>query len=125
LLLIDPKGRKLGIDTAKAKGYEDIPFAFYDAGGISDAETGAEEENPSKRIYVPDPLDGSYTLVVQGTHSGTYHAVLTAYDEVGGHSSLEFKNVAIRPDEIQRYQFSYSKAEAAKIRVTKSNAQVR
>lgn len=65
LLVIDPAGRKVGKESNAS--INDIPGAFYSG---FDTET--------EFITIPNPIDGEYSVIVQGMGSGEY-TVETSY----------------------------------------------
>jgi hypothetical protein len=93
LVLVDPRGRKLGYDAATAKNYQQIPGGIYDEGDpISDDEADAAPAKPEaktpassqscvsdKTLQVPKPLAGSYTLKVENSTGNPFKFQITSY----------------------------------------------
>lgn len=103
LLLIDPRGRKLGYDTASRKNYLDIPGGIYDEGdSSSDDEDDAKQQEQEKTarkqpdcaadktVQFPQPIPGMYTLKMGG-HQAAFQLEITSYGpnaNANGHSLL-------------------------------------
>jgi hypothetical protein len=91
LLLIDPKGRKLGYDTANQKNYLGIPGGVYDEGDpIGDDEDNAKQEPQraqgkqpdciaDKTVQFPGPVPGIYTLKMAGQTQTAFRLEITSY----------------------------------------------
>lgn len=92
LLLLDPRGRKLGYDTASHKSYINVPGGIYDEGDpISDDEQDAKEQVQEKRagkqpdciadktVQFPDPGPGRYTLTMSGNRTPPFKLEITSY----------------------------------------------
>jgi hypothetical protein len=92
LLLIDPKGRKLGYDTANQKNYLGIPGGIYDEGDPigddeeskpSSGQSGQPEKQPDciadKTVQLPNPVAGVYTLKMGGQTQTAFRLEITSY----------------------------------------------
>ncbi|HZD95778.1 MAG TPA: hypothetical protein VE133_16070 [Candidatus Sulfotelmatobacter sp.] len=92
LLLIDPRGRKLGYDSASQKNYLDIPGGIYDEGDmISDDEDDAKPQGQEKTarkepdciadktVQFPSPVPGMYTLKVADNRAAAFKLEITSY----------------------------------------------
>lgn len=73
LFLTDPLGRRTGKDPITGATFSEVPHASYFADAIGDP-TG--ERSPTghvaKTVYLPEPLDGDYTVQVIGVALGSY-----------------------------------------------------
>ena len=65
--IIAPDGKRIGKDFATNQEINDIPDAFY-SGFLTDDEY----------LTIPNPLDGEYKIITQGTGTGAY-TVATGY----------------------------------------------
>ncbi len=119
LMITDPKGRRLGDDPLAHAHYDEIPNAYYEAGGIDDDETGEPEEDPAKTIFIPDPAAGSYKLTVVGAKAGKYSCQFTGQDARGALEPAELKDVAIGADEVQVFMVRFPASADTKIEVKK------
>ena len=119
LMITDPQGRRLGDDPIAHANYDEIPSAYYEAGGIDDDETGAPEEDPAKTIFIPNPVSGSYKLTIVGAKAGKYSCEFTGQDGKGTREPAELKDLAIRTDEVQVFMVRFPATVEAKIEVMK------
>ena len=117
LMITDPQGKRLGDNPIAHTHYDEIPNAYYEAGGIDDDETGASEEDPSKTIFVPNPAAGSYKLTIIGSKAGKYSCQFTGQDGKRTHEPAELKDIPIGIDEAQVFLVRLPGAAGAKIEV--------
>lgn len=94
LLLIDPLGRRTGVDPGTNETLQEIPGSSYTAESIADDVSGAPGPQ-TKIIDVRNPPGGEYRLRVIGLRSRVYHLQVTAHDRELNPSSVEFTNVNI------------------------------
>jgi len=113
LLLTDPQGRRLGDDPATGQSFEEIPGAYYESGGIEDQETGEPDDDPTKVLYVPDPVSGDYALQVTGTDNGTYSSEFLFYDNAGALNESDLQDVPIGLGSVQQLFFTYNSASGS------------
>lgn len=66
IVVVAPDGKKIGKDFATGNEFDEIPDAFY---------SGYETDD--EYITIPDPLDGEYKVITQGTGSGGEYTVAT------------------------------------------------
>lgn len=59
--IISPSGKRIGKNFGTEEEYNEIPLAFY---------TGFDTEN--EFITIPNPEDGEYRILIQGTDEGEY-----------------------------------------------------
>jgi hypothetical protein len=68
--IVDPQGRRLGIDPATQQFVKTIP------GGVFEHDSAINDEDSPHDdpfwLYVPEPMSGIYTLDVLGTGNGAY-----------------------------------------------------
>ena len=69
-LVVDPLGRKLGLDPITSQRYDEIPWSGYGA-PIRDVST-EEMRNPPKEIEITGAINGDYLVRVTGIGSGKY-----------------------------------------------------
>ena len=69
-LVMDPLGRKLGLDPITSQRYDEIPWSGYGA-PIRDVST-EEMRNPPKEIEITGAINGDYLVRVTGIGSGKY-----------------------------------------------------
>jgi hypothetical protein len=95
LLLIDPRGRRVGRAPKTRQDFKEIPRANYDSG------TGDIE---GRELEVMRPAAGAYTLDVTGTAAGAYDVTMYLTDRAGqSHTPLEITNVPTHAGETHRY----------------------
>lgn len=107
LLLIDPQGRRLGMDPITGQNFKEIPKSFYELSALTDQETGLTEE-PSKELTFAEPIDGEYVLEVTGTGIGDYALEVRAMNNTMQRSSTLVEQVPITPNERHQYKFYFS-----------------
>lgn len=94
LVVVDPQGRRTGIDPITGEEFNEIPGAVYVRNNIAPAtDEGEQEPLDEKFVFVPSPMDGAYLVRVIGTASGSYRVENVATDWDGGISSAEFTGV--------------------------------
>jgi hypothetical protein len=113
LLLIDPRGRRLGYDEASRKNYIDIPGGIYDEGDPlrddeDDAKPQGQEKTAGKQsdcmadktLQLPNPVLGTYTLKMGGHPEGEFKLEITSYGpdaNANGHYVLSQPAGSARP----------------------------
>lgn len=65
LFVVDPEGRRVGMDPVLAQAVYEIPDAIYIG-----SDVGPEI------VWIPNALEGTYDVVVTGTDSGTYDLII-------------------------------------------------
>ncbi len=76
LFLIDPLGRRTGVDPETKQFFSEIPESSYGEDQIGD-------KNPVKALDVMEPMEGKYQLRVVGTAPGSY-SLTTRTEDQGG-----------------------------------------
>lgn len=91
LLLIDPRGHKLGYDPASKKSYLEITGGIYDEGDLIDDEDDAKQQGPEKTagklpdcvadktIQFPNPVPGKYILKMGDNRAAGFKLEFTSY----------------------------------------------
>jgi hypothetical protein len=105
--IIDPQGRRLGIDPITEEEFDEIPNGAYYI------EEPIPSLSESKVLEVLKPMDGDYTIKVIGTDIGPYTLDYYGYNKLGDLSGVEIFTGEITPDEVQEYEVSYSSTETA------------
>jgi hypothetical protein len=118
LLLTDGSGRRLGDDPITGAHYDEIPDAYYEAGGLDDDELGMSEDDPAKTLYVPRAATGQYTLTVTGLADGAYSAEFVTKDSNGIPSETDLKDVPIQLNQVQTFSFSYDSTTGSTLNLT-------
>src|SRR5258706_7308754 len=77
LLVVDPTGRRVGLDSVAATNLTEISDATYvreDPQGNDDDETAPSlgDSTGIKSIYIPSPLPRNYKIYTTGTATGAY-----------------------------------------------------
>jgi hypothetical protein len=116
VLITDPMGRRLGDNPANNAHYDEIPNAYFEAGGTDDDETGDADDNPAKILFIPTPASGDYKLTIFLGETDHYSCELLAYDNAGKTSSAELKDDAAKSGDTPRFTISFSGAPGSKIR---------
>jgi hypothetical protein len=115
--VVDPLGRRQGLDPRTGTRYDEIPGAFY--GEFSTlGPVLPDGYEPPKMLDLRRPAEGAYTLTVVGTGEGTYDAEFIMHDRSLGRSLRRFDDVPTAPGAVHTYQVEFSKAEGAQLRVT-------
>lgn len=89
LLLIDPRGHKLGYDPAAKKNYLDIAGGIYDEGDLiaDDEDANGKEKTAGKQpdciadktVQFPNPVPGTYTLKMGDNWAAGFKLEITSY----------------------------------------------
>lgn len=112
LVLIDPEGRRVGLDPSTGTSYDEIPQAGYvEQGLVDDSESNPDLDNdPSlfHEIEIMQPVNGDYSLKVIGTGTGTYSLGIISIGSDFGDGIREFRDLSISPGVTHTYNFSYS-----------------
>lgn len=89
LLIVDPLGRRTGVQPISGNMYDEIPEAFYYSEALADNNggNGAVAYHAYKVFDLPKPVNGEYIIQVIGTNSGSYNLQVTNYDDIGVASS--------------------------------------
>lgn len=115
LLIIDPQGRKLGLDPVSGLSYNEIPGGIYtDEEDIISSETELDVNNlhKTKVIHIEEPVGGKYDINVIGTGNGNYNLSLLAYDN-NGDSTADSKNNSITVGTTQEYNLNFDSENAS------------
>jgi len=124
VFVIDPLGRRQGVDPRTGAIYNEIPNAYYGSfdlmGPIVDLDEPEPESSPlnsPKVLNINMPMEGEYTLNVIGTDTGTYSADFTAYDINLDSSEAGVSDVPTAPGVANVYQITFNKAAGSQIQV--------
>jgi hypothetical protein len=92
LLLIDPRGHKLGYDVAAKKSYLEIAGGIYDEGDLigddeEDTKQQGQEKTAGKQpdciadktVQFPNPAPGTYTLKMGENQAAAFKLEITSY----------------------------------------------
>ena len=115
--IVDPLGRRQGLDPRTGVRYNEIPGGFYGEFSMIGPEIPDGYE-PPKMLDLRRPAEGTYTLSVVGTGHGTYDAEFRMYDRSLGRSQKEFVDVATAPGVVHTYRIEFSKAPGAQLLMT-------
>jgi hypothetical protein len=94
--VVAPDGSIVGKDFATGQEVNEIPGAFY-SGFQTDDEY----------VTIPNPLDGEYKVITQGTGSGGSYTVATGYVSDSGSAESDFKGQTL-PDMISTIDVTIS-----------------
>lgn len=86
LLVTDPQGKRLGKDSISGEVFNEIGNSSYTEEGpavSSDTPLDPNQTHKTKIIYIPTPIDGTYTIRVIGTDTGSYTIDALLYDNEG------------------------------------------
>ena len=112
-VVVDPRGRRLGLDPATGDRYGEVPDASYDSTGIGTLRNDSiVSDRMWKEIYLNAPADGEYTVWVIASRRGRYTLNVGGYDTNHRSSWFTPKNVLIAANERHEYRFRFSAADA-------------
>lgn len=114
--VIDPMGRRQGIDPRDNSRYNGIPKSFYGTRSTIGPKVPVGYE-PPKVLDIDEPIDGLYTLTVVGTDVGTYDGDFEAYDIELNSTKVSVNDVPTAPNMVNIYQINFAKAVGSKIQV--------
>lgn len=109
LFVVDPLGRRLGVDPATGLIVNEIPGAVFSG-------TGTEPQT----FTIPDPLDGDYIVRVVGTGAGEFRLVLFSGDAAGAAYSTEVSGLTSL-GQTDEYTFANSTLGVENARVTSAS----
>jgi hypothetical protein len=118
LLLIDPRGRKLGKDPRTDKTCAEIPNSSYERESIADDVSGAPGPE-TIIIHIGNPVSGEYSLQVIGREPSQYDLEIRGYDCEMDPSDAVFTNVTLHDDVDHIYLINYSNKKGNKIKATR------
>lgn len=100
LVLVDPQGRRTGIDPTDGANYREIPRSSY------------LQEGAGQRTMVLDirqPIDGTYELQVIGSSTGSYTLDVRGWDRNGDVTNRpHFRPIPTDQSTVHRYRLDYS-----------------
>jgi hypothetical protein len=121
LLITDPESRQLGFTQNGADLFE-IPLGSYtrDFPIADDTNVGPSigDSTGIKDAYVPDPLEGAYTVTMTGTASGSYSLRFQGVATDGSAQSTTITGTTL-PGTFSTYQVSYTSTPGLPFTVTK------
>lgn len=91
--IISPSGKKVGKNFANGEIYDEIPGAYY---------TGYDTVN--EFITIPNPEDGEYKIVTQGTGDGSYRIEATKISETNPGEAAKESTVSFSGNAIPTVQ---------------------
>ncbi|MGH9396528.1 MAG: dockerin type I domain-containing protein [Terriglobia bacterium] len=90
LLVVDPAGQRTGLDPSTGTVVKEIPASvYYNDLPIDDediVDVGHVFGPPTSTGYsvdIPQPLQGTYTIVVQGLQTSSYNVIIRAFSQDG------------------------------------------
>ena len=119
VMVVDPRGRRLGDDPKSRAQYNEIPNAYYEGGGLDDDETGEADDDPAKILFIPAPPAGDFKLTVFLEKTGTYSFEVLAYDSAGHTSKSESGELEGKEGEIQKLTVTFSAAPGSKVKIVR------
>jgi hypothetical protein len=123
VFVVDPLGRRQGVDPRTGDIYNEIPNAYYGSfdlmGPLVDPDGPDPELTPDspKVLDINTPMEGEYTLNVIGTDTGTYSADFTAYDINFDRSEAGVSDVPTALDVENVYKITFAKTAGSQIQV--------
>jgi hypothetical protein len=118
VMVVDPRGRRLGDDPKAYAHYDEIPNAYYEGGGLDDDETGEADDDPAKILFIPTPVSGDFKLSVFLDKAGTYSCEVLAYDSAGNTSKSDSGELDGKEGEVQKLAVTFSAAPGSKVKIS-------
>lgn len=115
--VVDPLGRRQGLDPRTGTRYDEIPDAFY-GGASTIGPERPEGYEPPKLLNLLRPAEGAYTLTVVGTGEGTYDADFVMYDSAHGRSEQQYADIITAPGVVHTYKIEFSKSPGSQLVTT-------
>jgi hypothetical protein len=98
--------------------YDEIPNSGYGDDSIADAEDGLPVP-PVMDLDIVEPMDGTYTLQVIGTETGTYSVYILPVDRTGeSNAQAFFGEIPTYPGAVHQYTLEYSAAPGAVLKLS-------
>ncbi len=122
LLVTDPNGNQLGVDPITSTTYNTISGGVYDSEGISDgSQANPSRPTESKYAWIPNPVNGTYSVQVIGTGSGGYTLQTLSYDASGtAHEAVGVGSTT--PNQMDGYNLNFTPQEPQNITLTPQDA---
>ena len=98
--ITDPLGRRTGLDFNTGEELPEIPGALF---------SRSNEANEPDFILIPEPLEGAYTINLQGIDYGNYTVQVQAFSEEGYLTIVEFTG-ATSPGGTHEHTAVYNRA---------------
>jgi hypothetical protein len=109
IVVVDPRGRRTGLDPAAGASYREIPRSSY-------LEEGSVQRTVA--VEIGQPIDGWYGLEVFGTGPGTYAFDVRGWDRNGdGTGRPHYRPIPTARGSVHRYRLQYSAAPNAQLTV--------
>src|SRR5215213_565250 len=110
--VVDPNGRRTGLDTNTGQILEEIPGSSYsDEGGLEDDEGSNVHTETFRSLHLSEPINGNYQIIVSGTGSGPYTLEIVARDSSDRYTIQQISGVT-SPGLVDQYFVSYSTSQS-------------
>jgi hypothetical protein len=116
VLITNPQGQRTGKDPQIDTVYNEIPNAFYYVESLASDTGEGGSGHPYKIFDLTSPPDGSYTVQVIGTGSGSYILDILNYDKIGNPASKEISGQT-EVGSVNTYRMDYSSSPGAQVNV--------
>jgi len=98
--ITDPLGRRVGLDFNTGEELSEIPGTLF---------SRSIEVNEPDFIFIPDPLEGEYTIKLLGVEEGNYMVLVQALSDAGILTFAEFTGTT-SPGDIHEHTATYNRA---------------
>ncbi len=113
LLLLDPLGRRAGLELASSEEAEEIPGSVHYLDALENDETGELPDQASQLIEITAPPEGTYRLLATALQDGPFQITLQAYAEDGSKQPPVVLEGQAAAGETVAYKIDFSAAPGA------------
>lgn len=115
LMVVDPEGRKTGVEPAAGRTDRQIPRSTYSGNtGIDDDRTGQADPDPGKEVEIMGPQVGGYAIQLAAAEASRYRLEVRAFDQQpprDAHRALA--GIEIAKGAIHRYRLLYDRTPSS------------
>lgn len=119
LLLLDPLGRRAGLDLGSGEEMEEIPGAVHYLDALENDETGELPEEVSQLIEITAPPEGTYRLLATALQDGPFQITLQSYSEDGSEQPPIVLEGQATAGETRVYKIDFSAAPGASLQAVR------
>jgi len=117
IMIVDPRGRRLGDDPKAQAHYDEILDAYFEEGGLDDDETAEPDDDPARILFIPTPATGDFKLTVFIEKTGTYSCEFLGYDNSGNTSHVDLNDIEAETGDVHKFTVTFSGTPGSKIKV--------
>lgn len=117
VLLIDPKGRRVGLDPETQKPVKEIADARSEIDFVANRYTGEPQSEAYQRIGLEPAARGTYHVILRGLQGGPYEVNISAQSREGSSEPSKRLEGLISEGEVKRFQLTFDPAPNSSLSV--------